>query len=55
MYEIIKTFLFYTSKGQIIAYLDENYDFHVMSENVEIIKEVTEKYYRRKDQINVLQ
>ena len=47
MYEIIKTYLFSTSGGNVIAHLDIDNDLHIMSDDFDIIK-----YYRR---INVVQ
>lgn len=47
MYEIIKTFLFYTSGGVVIAHLDEEESLHIMSNDADIIEEVQDKYYRR--------
>ena len=47
MYEIVKSYIVYTSEGETVLHIDTDGDLHVMSNRAEVKAEVVSKYYQR--------
>ena len=47
MYEIVKTYIVYTSQGEVMLHIDCAGDLHIMASDSDIRDEVRDKYDRR--------